>query len=691
MAIRLSGLSSGLDTESIVAELVKAKSDKKETLVKSQKKLSWKQDAWKSLNSKIYSLYSKSLSDMRLQSDYTKKKTTASSSAVSVITGADAPNSVQTMKVDQMAKAGYLTGAKLSDTKGTYTGDSKVVEALGAEAGSKFTVTVNGSAKDIEITDATTINGVVTALRDAGVNANFDEVNQRFFISAKSTGKDNDFTLTASDENGLKSMSKLGIASPLSTDSNTEALYTKYAALLDEDGNLNTEAEGYTAIFEAALAKKISGEGYAKKITDAKAAIETKTTELTTAQADFDTKFASGLQKEDGSGIETDVTKIQEAITALGEDVDAMDADTKAKYDAYTEQLNAAKNIKSIQDEITRQTDIKEAAEKYYTPGEGEEAGTATQDLIDLVKSELTTQATNSKNMLTFYSENGSMMNAIRVAGEDATITLNNETYHSTSNTFAINGLTITVNSTTAETITITTADDTDGIYDKIKGFLKEYNTLINEMDKLYNAESASKYDMLSDDEKEAMSEDDVKEWENKIKDSLLRRDSTLSTVSEAMKTIMLSGVTMKDGSKMYLSDLGIGTLGYFNSAENEKNAYHIDGDSDDESTSTKTDKLKGMIANDPQKVSEFFATLSRTLYEKLDDLMESTDYSSAFTVYNDKQMKTEYDAYKTKIADQEEKIADYEDAYYKKFTAMETAMAKLNSQQSSLSSLFGS
>ena len=53
MAIRLSGLQSGLDTDTIVQELVKAQSQKKEKLVKSQKKLEWKQDAWKTLNSKI--------------------------------------------------------------------------------------------------------------------------------------------------------------------------------------------------------------------------------------------------------------------------------------------------------------------------------------------------------------------------------------------------------------------------------------------------------------------------------------------------------------------------------------------------------------------------------------------------------------------------------------------------------------
>ena len=37
--------------------------------------------------------------------------------------------------------------------------------------------------------------------------------------------------------------------------------------------------------------------------------------------------------------------------------------------------------------------------------------------------------------------------------------------------------------------VTLTTRQDTDGIYNMIKNFFKEYNSLINEMDKLYNAE----------------------------------------------------------------------------------------------------------------------------------------------------------------------------------------------------------
>lgn len=498
MAIRLSGLSSGMDTESIVAELVKAKSIKKDKLVGEQKKLSWKQDAWKELNTKIYSFYSKTLSNLRFKSDYNKKTTTASHSAVSVITSGEAPNCVQTLKIEKMAAAGYLTGKELASEPGTYTSSAKITslpvdDTNTIQAGASFTISANGESKEINITEDTTISDVVSAMREVGVNANFDEKNQRFYISAKSTGAANDFTITANNDAGTKALKGLGIS-----------------------------------------------------------------------------------------------------------------------------------------DEATR------------------------------------------------------------IAGSDAEIKLNNATYKSDRNTFEINGLTISINSYTDQEITLTTQEDTNGIYDMVKNFFKEYNELINEMDKLYNAKSASKYDMLTDEEREALPEKEAEEWDEKIKSALLRRDSTLGTVFDSMKTIMLSGVEMADGSTLYLSDFGINTLGYFNAKEFEKNAYHIEGNPDDTDVANKTDKLKAAIASDPDTVADFFARLSRNLYGKLDDLMARTDYSSAFTVYNDKSLKEEYTKYTEKISSQEEKISDFEDRYYKKFAKMEAAMSKLNSQQSSISSLFG-
>ena len=78
MAIRITGMYSGLDTESIIGELASAQSVKKNKLVKAQTKLSWKQDAWKALNTKIYSFYTNVLDTMRFEGSYLRKSTKVS-------------------------------------------------------------------------------------------------------------------------------------------------------------------------------------------------------------------------------------------------------------------------------------------------------------------------------------------------------------------------------------------------------------------------------------------------------------------------------------------------------------------------------------------------------------------------------------------------------------------------------------
>ncbi len=486
--IRLTGMNSGMDTESIITALVSSKQTKVDDAKKAQTKLQWTQDAWKDLNSQIYGLYSGKLSNMRFSTAYSKMATKTSNSALTVVAGNNAVQGVQTAKIVSAAKAGYLTGGELETTEGGKVKADTKLSDMGINPGS-ISVTVGGNTKDIEITDDMTMSGLVSKLKDAGVNANFDEVNQRLFISSKSTGLKNDFS--------------------------------------------------------------------------------------------------------------------------FGGDVATL------------------KNL-----------------------GLTEDAG------------------------------------AKKLAASDAELELNGATFKSDTNSLTINGSTYIINSETSDKISITTETDTSGIYDMIKDFLKEYNTAINAMSKAYNAEAAKGYEPLTDDMKAAMSEKQIDDWESKIKDSLLRKDSTLSGLMSAMRMSMSEGIEI-DGVTMYLSDFGINTPGYFDADANERYAYHIDGDADDSTVSSKTDKLKAAIASDPTKVTKFFQELSNKLYTSLYDKMGSTEYSSIYKVYNDKKMKSDYDSYTKKIADLEKKLQEAEDKYYKQFSKMETALSKLNSNQSYLSGLF--
>lgn len=69
---------------------------------------------------------------------------------------------------------------------------------------------------------------------------------------------------------------------------------------------------------------------------------------------------------------------------------------------------------------------------------------------------------------------------------------------------------------------------------------------------------------------------------------------------------------------------------------------------------------------------------------------MSSTSLSSALTLYNDKEITSLKKEYQEEIDKWDDYLQDLEDRYYSKFSAMETALSKLNSQTSYITSLFG-
>lgn len=577
MPIRISGLNSGLDTESLVSELVSAYRKKGEKYEKAQTKISWKQEAWKSLSSKTYS-FRNNLDKMRFSSGYNLKTTSVSnSSKVSVTAGNNAVNGTQTLQITSLAKTGYLTGGKLKKLTGTDVSASTTMNELGFYDNGN--ISVNG--KQIQITGQMKVSEVISKLQDAGVDANFDSSTQRIFVSSKESGKDADFALTALNESGTRALSALG---------------------------LNVKPEGVAAKYEE-FAKE-----YSSKSDD----------ELSAFLASYDT-----------SAPESDRL-------------------------------------------------IASFAREYQHAGSDETKKSVLGEFKEFLTNEEKRQEKTDQEL-------GYNTDAVRIYGQDAAITLNGASFTSKSNTFSINGLTITAMALTDknETLSITTSTDNQGIYDKIKDFLSEYNEIINSMTSSYNAESTSDYEPLTDDEKDAMSEKEIEKWEEKGKSGVLRRDGTLSTLMSVMNGAMSKSYTI-NGKSYALSSFGIKTLGIMNAEKNEHNAYHIDGDADDENTSSNTDKLMAAIVADPEGVTQFFQKLSSDLYDSLGKQMTGTTLRSYGSFYNDKELETQYNSYKTTISDWEKKVSDIEERYYKKFAAMESALASLQSQSSQLAGLLG-
>ena len=70
MAIRMTGLTSGLDTESIVEALVSAQRTKVTKVKNKLTKNEWTEEIWSDLNKKIYSLYTDELTKFKTQGNY---------------------------------------------------------------------------------------------------------------------------------------------------------------------------------------------------------------------------------------------------------------------------------------------------------------------------------------------------------------------------------------------------------------------------------------------------------------------------------------------------------------------------------------------------------------------------------------------------------------------------------------------
>lgn len=315
----------------------------------------------------------------------------------------------------------------------------------------------------------------------------------------------------------------------------------------------------------------------------------------------------------------------------------------------------------------------------------------------------LNASKTGAANDFNLTSSDSSALEALglgskaeKVDARDAIIYYNNVKYTSDSNTLTVNGLTITAKAKTDSVVNVEVAADVDSAYNTIKNFVKSYNELIDEMNKYYNEKDAG-YDALTEDERSKLSDTQIEKWEEKAKQGLLRRDSTLQTLLSGMRTMLNKGVqvTMADGSTktMTLASLGIVTGDY---TENGK--LHILGDEDDDQYSSETNTLKNLLESGSDIVGQVIGGSTNTsgvgtqMYDYLRKSMTRIEgVRSTQTFYNDKTLDSEIDDYDDDIDKWDEKLQNLEDKYYDQFSKMESAMAKLQSQQSYLSSLFGS
>lgn len=649
--IRLTGLTSGLDTETLVGQLSEAYQKKVDNVKKQQTKAEWKKEAWKSLNTKIMDFYKGALSEFKSVSTYRAKAATGDLKGIKVTAGNNAVNGTHRVQVKNTATAQMWTGKKINSSTYTATSytpaldDSVKLSDLkdgngnfigGSLKNAAFKVSANGTDYDVKVSvgDDATVKDVV------------DNINSQLEGSG----------LTVDFSNGTFRMTN-GTSTPgTKVDDNGETVNIM-------EGGYGITISGASDETAAIFGVKAGSEG-----TTIKPASE--------AENDVDVPNIIGGSQRFNITVENKDAKVTgyTKLTDLG-----IAAGTEIKVNGQAITIGNGMTLNKLAEQMA-----KTGIEASYDAGQGrfylnaKNTGSANGfevegDAATLAKLGLDLKA----------GDEG------RIDATDAEIEYNGVTYKQATNSFVINGLTIDATEK-GEMQTFTVGMDAQGIYDKIKNFVKSYNDLIGEMDGLYNAKRVKDYEPLTEDEKKAMSDDEVEKWEKVIKDSLLRRDSTINSLLTSMRSSLSKqiAVTDSDGNvKRYsLASFGIDTGVY-----TEHGKLHISGNKDDSDYADFTDKLMAMLQSNPDAVEKTLAGLGTEMYNNLQKAMGRVEgVSSAMTFYNDKTMDEEISGYKDKVTKEQEKMSAEEDKYYKQFAAMESAMAKLQSQQTYISQLFG-
>lgn len=280
-------------------------------------------------------------------------------------------------------------------------------------------------------------------------------------------------------------------------------------------------------------------------------------------------------------------------------------------------------------------------------------------------------------------------------------------------NTFDIDGLSVTVNGTFGvekgtdgkvvidkdAAVTFGAKVDTEKVTEAVKKMIEEFNAIIE----LTNTELSEKknrdYAPLTDEQREEMSEDQIKAWEEKAKAGMLFNDSDLREFTSSIRFIFSGNAE----TIQTLSDMGITT----STTYSEHGKINFD-----------EAKFKAALEANPETIADLFTRTEETTVDS-----EGNTVKTNAGIMN--QIKTVFDKYAATtgsvkgifvqmagatesplsmldnyILDQmddideeierlQDKLETETERYYSQFASLETFISQMNSQSSWLSSQF--
>ncbi|WP_185967663.1 flagellar filament capping protein FliD [Clostridium sp. HBUAS56010] len=271
------------------------------------------------------------------------------------------------------------------------------------------------------------------------------------------------------------------------------------------------------------------------------------------------------------------------------------------------------------------------------------------------------------------------------------------------SNSFNLDGLNITVSGTfgykedntidKTQEVTFSGKADGDKIVNALNDMIKDYNEIIELVNKQLTKKPNRDYSPLTEDQKNEMTEDQIKNWEDKAKEGILFNDSELRSLSDSLRFIFDAG----SDDKALLSSFGISTSSNYGDKgklvfnETEFRAALESRPEDIQKIFTKKEDTSdgqsdGLMAKLTEITDRYASTkgaVKGTLIEKAGSV-----YAPSNVLSNT--LQKSIDSIDKYIKQLQTRLSDENDRYIKQFTNLEKVISQMNSQSSWLNSSLG-
>lgn len=641
-SIRFSGLASGLDTQSIVDSMMRAERLPLDRVNQKKQVLEWQRDDYREMNKLLKEFDTYLFDNIYKQSNMLKRTTSSSNSnLVTATASASAGNVSYDIKNVILAKAARRESA---------TGISK---------------DANG---DTNVTNAEKIDPTKSLISQASKFGNEIE----WKVDAEFTS--NSFTVPK--------------------DGASEFQLTKGAIDSIKDGKITANGKEFTVSYEPAPATHEPGAN--------KVYVNKETGKLV---------FSEKLERQEGN----ETFSVDLKSKYLQFDVKTFDENGNPQYKNF--KFSGTTSLNSMFSTINN---ADAGINIFYDTGSDKvvamrtETGNLNPNGAEMAFVEVTRdgngKVTDNGVVNTFFTSVLGLTDAVEEDGSDAKFTINGLETTRKSNTFTMNDVTFTLNKSTAtgvgtdgkptfsdESSSVNIKTDTEAIVGTIKEFVEKYNELLGKINGELTEERFTSFTPLTSEQKAAMKEKEIEEWESKAKSGMLRRDSLLTSGLSSMRNDLYAQVvanerTLTDSKYNQLAEIGIKTSKDYL----ERGKLELD-----------EDKLKAAIEDNPEAVYQLFMAdgtqpdgkikyeehgLARRLRDSISGTMEKVEAKAgnAYTTEHNYAMGKNLLRMKEDITRIEDRLKQREQRYWNQFNAMETAMQKLNDQSTQLLSQLG-